>query len=938
MAATTTATDATVGHYRTPEIKATIMKFCKPETGGFRPLNGDDFWYLPADNGNVRLRIPDDYESTILQGRTVHALLDIFDDSVMDMAVPWDATKNAPTVPIGTFKECRAYTLGADIDSIGNIVENPKVKQAVEEMATFLVRKLQAMGVEKFINCLYSGGGIYVLLHHSLCGNGHIDQEVMFRRVTSAYNRWLGDMEYEFFRHHPEFKGLVKVDQLNTQKRKFKCIFSIHKKLPFAVVPLDPNNITIDFEKARFPLKPEVIAEGQQWYKQPEVTNVDKFGEAMAPYLQEAQKELDERKDRTGCYRIGRRHKALPLDEFPPCMKNILQKAEPGRGPHRALAVLASFLYESGWSENSAFKLWQPLAAKCNVESRIFDVWFGRVLCPKCATIRKDSAGYPKTGLAGLGYCEWNELCRGAVWPGGYGKQPMIGITEDLPQMIKEALDGLQKYNDPPIIFQRGGALCWVQDTDEGIRIQDLTADMLRPIVAQAVNFVSREKDARGEIVIKKKKPPMDVVKATLAQQSYGTPALKGLITSPVLRPDGSVLLDPGYDSATGLYYHSDKPLAMPAIPARPTKEDAIAAARYLVEEVLWDFPFDGMKRMANTSRTNALAALISPIVRPMVDGKMPMALIDKPSPGTGATLLMDLISIVATGEESAKLSVPDNDEEWRKQITAWLRDGSSLICLDNIDADLKAPALSRALTTLIWRDRVLGKPDDAKYPQRATWFATGNNLTLGGDLPRRSYLIQMDAKVAHPWERKTNEFRHIDIVKWVVDHRAEILSKIMIMARAWAVAGRPHGDHTKILGGFEQFTNTLGGILSYANMGGFLDNMDTMYENLDVESEEWEQFWAAWYATFKDAPKTSTQIMIELRKDLSLMKDATPTEISEKIKYPGPGDSMKIGRILRKKVGRETKNGFKLTHIDIDTDRHTQGWKLKKKDGQTEW
>jgi hypothetical protein len=87
-------------------------------------------------------------------------------------------------------------------------------------------------------------------------------------------------------------------------------------------------------------------------------------------------------------------------------------------------------------------------------------------------------------------------------------------------------------------------------------------------------------------------------------------------------------------------------------------------------------------------------------------------------------------------------------------------------------------------------------------------------------------------------------------------------------MARAWVVAGRPPGSHTKILGGFEPFTDTLGGILSYAGVDMFLDNMVTLYENLDVESEEWEQFWEAWYKAFQNKTVTATQVLIELTRE----------------------------------------------------------------------
>ena len=57
--------------------------------------------------------------------------------------------------------------------------------------------------------------------------------------------------------------GKVKYDALNNSKRVFKCILSIHKKKPYAVTPLNRDAIKIDFERARVPLKEDMIAEAR---------------------------------------------------------------------------------------------------------------------------------------------------------------------------------------------------------------------------------------------------------------------------------------------------------------------------------------------------------------------------------------------------------------------------------------------------------------------------------------------------------------------------------------------------------------------------------------------------------------------------------------------------------------------------------------------------
>jgi DNA primase large subunit len=223
--------------------------------------------------------------------------------------------------------------------------------------------------------------------------------------VTMAFNVLIGDISNQFFERYPEHKGRVKFDQLNNQKRKFKVIFSIHRTLPFAVIPLDPEHIKIDLGKAKLPLSLEVLAEGERWYQSYDLSEKETLEKLLTPYVEQAKEELRERKARTGNYGIPRFRKPIPLEKWPPCMKNILQKAAPGCGPHRALAVLAAYLYQAGWPEDEAFKLWETVAERAGVEARIFDQWYGLMSCPNCRTIQRQSHGYPRVGLGGLGYC-----------------------------------------------------------------------------------------------------------------------------------------------------------------------------------------------------------------------------------------------------------------------------------------------------------------------------------------------------------------------------------------------------------------------------------------------------------------------------------------------------------------------------------------------------
>jgi hypothetical protein len=475
---------------------------------------------------------------------------------------------------------------------------------------------------------------------------------------------------------------------------------------------------------------------------------------------------------------IFRHDPPLEIEAFPPCMRNIINKVAPGCGPHRAMAVLASYLFTAGWAKDDAFKLWEPLASKVSVEPRIFDLWYGKMICPNCETLQRKDSGYPRAGLGGLGYCELDGGCNG--WPGNYDlemreamnliqrltegvksdpglpfepkylealafiktrNQPVyerakaemrkakvsmrdlatnlekkieeneesaivsqsleagsklqrrtVILGNDLHKNAKRSLDALYANNNPPIIFQRGGTLCRIKRiNDNSFRIEDLSDYALLIELSRAAIFQVYRRGGFKEC-----QPDILLARTILKLPEWDFPALNGLVDAPVVRPDGSLLLEPGYDKATGLFYSPDPKLVLPAIPEKPSREEARKAADYVIDEVLFDFPFCGSASLANT-----MSMLITPIVRPMIKGCIPLGLVSKPSPGTGATKLIQMVSLISTGKPMKAQTAPTDEEEWRKKITSLLRAGSQLITFDNVDSDLGSGMLASALTSL---------------------------------------------------------------------------------------------------------------------------------------------------------------------------------------------------------------------------------------------
>lgn len=116
----------------------------------------------------------------------------------------------------------------------------------------------------------------------------------------------------------------------------------------------------------------------------------------------------------------------VPEENFPPCIRGILQ-AKGERGRHRAAAILAAFLGQAGWSEVDAKKMWF-LAIGVGVEERIFTEWFGKMHCPKCETLKRKNDGYPDLGIADLGLCLPDEMCKEFQGPLEYAAGIKTGV------------------------------------------------------------------------------------------------------------------------------------------------------------------------------------------------------------------------------------------------------------------------------------------------------------------------------------------------------------------------------------------------------------------------------------------------------------------------------------------------------------------------------
>ena len=420
---------------------------------------------------------------------------------------------------------------------------------------------------------------------------------------------------------------------------------------------------------------------------------------------------------------------------------------------------------------------------------------------------------------------------------------PLLRADEgDLAQATERAWALLLASNRIPWLFRYASAPTWVVPDDEGRPVAAaLTDDRLRHMLAKLADW--RRANSQDELVAAH--PPTPLVKSILATPDPGLPVLLGIVNTPVFGRSGMLLTAPGYHPDARLLYSPAPGFEVPPIEPRPSK-DLVAAARTLVcEDLLGDFPF-----VSPSENAHAVALLLLGFLRSMIDGPTPLHLVEKPTPGTGATLMVDAIATILTGAGASVMTEGRDDEEWRKRVTAKLRQIPSIVLIDNLRHKLDSSAVAAALTAPFWEDRILGVSEMVRLPIRCAWIATGNNPEFSNEMARRIVRIRLDAHVERPWQREG--FRHPDLMIWVRANRGRLVAACLTLCQAWIAAGRPRGTLT--IGSYESWATVLGGVLEVAGIEGLLGNLDEMLEASDSEGTVWRVFVSVWWDRFGTA------------------------------------------------------------------------------------
>ena len=490
-------------------------------------------------------------------------------------------------------------------------------------------------------------------------------------------------------------------------------------------------------------------------------------------------------------------------------------------------------------------------------------------------------------------------------------RRPQIQINaRDLDEIVRDVWQAIHGANKKPHLFSRGSDLVKLSDGKTGKFIQELNLTKTHGIITRWASFIRVSENSVVNQI-----PPKDIAGDILNFPDVkNLPRLDTVISSPVFNRQGKLITEPGYHASISAWHEPASTLNDLSIPDNPTAGDVEAAKSLLFDDLLVNFNF-----VSEADRSHYLGALLTPFIRPMFSGSIPLHLVEAPTPGTGKSLLCNLLSMIIKESPAEAKALSRSEDEIRKTLTAELKQGSSLIVIDNVNErrPVDSPTLASVLTAEIWSDRILGESRVIQVNNQALWLMTSNNPKLSLEITRRTLRVRLDPECDRPWQRKG--FKHPNILQWAKSNRRNLVEAVLTLIQYWLRQGAILGKGS--IGGFEVWSAIMSGIMHSIGETAYLQNVDELYDNADEESEQWRAFCAVWFDANAEIPQT-VQDLVNLAEENQLLGD-TIGDRTERSKVT------RFGKALFRNKDRQYGD-YRISKGGVDNHTHKKTWTVK--------
>lgn len=417
--------------------------------------------------------------------------------------------------------------------------------------------------------------------------------------------------------------------------------------------------------------------------------------------------------------------------------------------------------------------------------------------------------------------------------------------------------------------FQRGGLIVTIT-TDPGIKetcVKDVRKNALVSALSSVAEWERYDKrsESWGRI-----DPPSRMVSVLCDATDYRhLPVLNGLAHQPYLRSDGSLSIQSGYDSATGMFgVFTDDAFNVREI---PTREDAQAALA-LIKDLLSEFAFTD-----EVDRAAALSAILTATIRPSLS-LAPMYHARAPQISSGKTFLCQIIGLFASPRRNAPTSFPQDDEECRKLLLSELLRAPAVIEFDNMTTDIIAhKSLCTSLTSEFLTGRILGVSKTATVSTRTLFLSSGNNVGPIHDMTRRCITINLDPACESPASRI---YKNPHLLRHLGKERERYVTAALTIIRAWVVAGQPKLP-CKALASYEEWSDLCRQPLLWLGLPDPTENLFKIMSE-DPDREILGRLLQAWKQHFGHTPRMVRDAVKAAHKEPDAQLHEVMSDIAE--------------------------------------------------------
>ncbi len=406
-------------------------------------------------------------------------------------------------------------------------------------------------------------------------------------------------------------------------------------------------------------------------------------------------------------------------------------------------------------------------------------------------------------------------------------ERPTISLTNrDMLDLANEAWRALSNLRGESGVYRQGRRLMQVRMSDQYPIAVTLTTQGMRHALIRAAKWTEVENERVRYVT-----PPSELAIFLLDDViPRAIPCVSRIASVPYFDDKECLIQHPGYQAKDATIVSSLARLEGAHLDLN------VAQAKDELEMLFQKFEFTNKMDVTHT-----LALLLTPFASQGFRHPSPLFVVEAPVTGTGKSTLIRAISIVLSGSTNLPELLKISQHNIRKAMAHM----PPLVWIPDVER-LDGRDLWRALSSDRSSTHVAGRG--------AVWVASGENPALSREVARRAIRIRLAAPHAAPWLRGA---RAAHVLEYCLRRRQELMVALLSLWNRWFCQKRPKAK--RVLGSFEDWCETVGGVLQCSGFSKFLETAEADALMMD---ELWPSFFRLWWQYFQDRSVSASDVL----------------------------------------------------------------------------